>query len=57
MDSAQASGPDDRCNRAGSGTAATVAANATAATAAVVAEGTAALNAHLTADYSQPSTR
>ncbi|XP_043996313.1 rap guanine nucleotide exchange factor 6-like isoform X7 [Gambusia affinis] len=56
VDSAQASGPDDRCNRAGSGTAATVAANATAATAAVVAEGTAALNAHLTADYSQPST-
>ncbi|XP_054907338.1 rap guanine nucleotide exchange factor 6 isoform X3 [Poeciliopsis prolifica] len=56
VDSAQASGPDDRCNRAGSGTAAAVAANATAATAAVVAEGTAALNAHLTADYSQPST-
>ncbi|XP_021180646.2 rap guanine nucleotide exchange factor 6 isoform X2 [Fundulus heteroclitus] len=59
VDSAQASGPDDRCNRTcSSGTAApaSMAPNATAATAAVVAEGTAALNAHLTADYSQPST-
>ncbi|MEQ2306483.1 hypothetical protein AMECASPLE_008756 [Ameca splendens] len=58
VDSAQASGPDDRCNRTCSSTtaSATIAPNATAATAAVVAEGTAALNAHLTADYSQPST-
>ncbi|XP_015260246.1 PREDICTED: rap guanine nucleotide exchange factor 6-like isoform X6 [Cyprinodon variegatus] len=58
VDSAQASGPDDRSNRTCSNTttSATLAPNATAATAAVVAEGTAALNAHLTADYSQPST-
>ncbi|XP_038162737.1 rap guanine nucleotide exchange factor 6-like isoform X1 [Cyprinodon tularosa] len=58
VDSAQASGPDDRSNRTCSNTttSAALAPNATAATAAVVAEGTAALNAHLTADYSQPST-
>ncbi|XP_037544188.1 rap guanine nucleotide exchange factor 6 [Nematolebias whitei] len=57
VDSVPAPGPDDRCNRTCTAAAATFASNPTAATAAEVAEGTAALNAHLTADYSQPSTR
>ncbi|XP_037835016.1 rap guanine nucleotide exchange factor 6 isoform X4 [Kryptolebias marmoratus] len=58
VDSVPAPGPDDRCNRTctAAATTAAFASNPTAATAAEVAEGTAALNAHLTADYSQPST-
>uniref|UniRef100_A0A8C6Q3V8 Rap guanine nucleotide exchange factor 6 n=1 Tax=Nothobranchius furzeri TaxID=105023 RepID=A0A8C6Q3V8_NOTFU len=55
VDSVPTPGPDDRCTRTSTSSAA-FASNPTAATAAEVAEGTAALNAHLTADYSQPST-
>uniref|UniRef100_A0A8C6W083 Rap guanine nucleotide exchange factor 6 n=1 Tax=Nothobranchius furzeri TaxID=105023 RepID=A0A8C6W083_NOTFU len=53
VDSVPTPGPDDRCTRTSTSSAA-FASNPTAATAAEVAEGTAALNAHLTADYSQP---
>uniref|UniRef100_A0A8C6Q3U8 Rap guanine nucleotide exchange factor 6 n=1 Tax=Nothobranchius furzeri TaxID=105023 RepID=A0A8C6Q3U8_NOTFU len=50
VDSVPTPGPDDRCTRTSTSSAA-FASNPTAATAAEVAEGTAALNAHLTADY------